>query len=321
MKLTGPVLAAVAVIAIAVALVLVFSQEEPGRTAGDLNQGSDVGVTPAEAPALLRAEGSTAPGRSSAADGASPESSAEGDAAARSRLSPAMTARLKSMMETVAALDAALAVERTVEETETNAEEALREEAWSRMVDEVKNAVRSIPALATALYESTAETESDAMAIRLARILQSAAHPEFVDRLRVDAVDAAEPRRRRMAIVALEMRDAKVFLEPVASAYAQDADPLVRDEAAGVLSRSMMDRKHVRSHVEIRTTVQSALASDTPADRARAVRALMADTRAGPDELKRIQALAKDPDADVRREVQRAIRVLTPRVERALKRR
>lgn len=311
----GLILAAIALAALVVVGIVMFggTEDDPRRDeaagigAEDAGVGSDALSAKGDEDGAMAAK--SPPDRPGPAAGAS----------APRESSPAMRARREAMLEIVATLSVALANEREIEDTETEEEEKIREQRWSEMVGELKSAVRSVPELADVLYSEIDRTEDDAMAIRLARILRSAEHPEFVERLQSDATGSENARRRRMAVAALEQRDAEVFLEPVSTAFTKDPDPLVRDEAAGVLSRSLMDRRYIRSRVEMRTTLQSALDSDSAADRARAVRALLADPRAGPDELARIRALAGDPDAGVRREVQRAIRVMQPRVERALK--
>lgn len=118
----------------------------------------------------------------------------------------------------------------------------------------------------------------------------------------------------------LESRDAEHWLEPVSAAYAKDDDTAVRDEAAGVLARSLADRKHIRVHNELRSTIQGGLESEEPAERARALRAMLGDRRPGPTDLERAKSLLEDEDADVRRAAERTVRVIGPLVEQAMKR-
>ena len=234
-------------------------------------------------------------------------------AASRDAMPPLAPERRESLLAEIERMGEALSVEREVEETETEEEEQVREAAWSAMIDRLIQRVRSDPRQAQLMLETMDGLEDEAHAIRLARILRRANHPAFVAAMVERATTGGSPMKRRTALLTLEARDAKVWMEPVSRAYTHDADASVRDEAAGVLQRSLIDRKHFAVHGEVRDTIQSGFEADDPATRVRALNAMLGDRRATPRDIDRIKALTKDADPSVRAAATRALRILEPR--------
>jgi len=312
----GWLLAALAALGIA-AIVAAVLPDRDGEPRAE--EASPASAPPTRGPDRLLEGDANGPEQADAAGTDSDADSADGGASG-SR-SPLQAKRRDALLEGITKLGAALSVEREVEETESEEEEKIREAAWSRMIDELAGMVRSDPQLADEMLAQMDALEDEAHAVRLARILRRANHPELLQAMHARVTGGDTPMKRRTAMLILESRDQEHWLEPVSGAYRKDADDSVRDEAAGVLSRSLADRKHIEVHTAMRDTIQSGLDAPEPAERVRALKAMLGDRRPGPSDLERAKALLDDDDEGVKQAAARTVRVLGPLVERALKRR
>ncbi len=221
------------------------------------------------------------------------------------------------LLQEIEELEAVLAQERERERAETAREEQVREAAWSRRIDDLVAKVRADARQADVMVAEMDATGNEALAIRLARILRRAEHPELLEAMQERVTKGESPMQRRTAMLVLETRDAELWLEPVSQAYASDADASVRDEASGVLARSLADRKHITVHDRMRVTIQERLDSDEPRDRVRALQAMLGDRRPRPADLARAKAMLKDEDESVRAAAKRTVRVLESILNRA----
>ena len=281
-------------------------KDSPGRAPGESERLETEGSAAGRASPM-------ASGASTALEGRETDASAGGDTTAAGP--DPRAARREQMRSGILRLGEALRNERAAEENETEAEEQAREAAWSRQVEELARLVRADPMLADEMVAEMDAVSEDALAVRLARILRRAEHPELLQRMRTRITQGETSRARRTAMLVLESRDHELWMVPVSVAYARDEDPSVRDEAAGVLSRSLADRRHIQVHRQLRSTIQEGLTAEEPATRARALRALLGDRHPGGEDLDRAKALLQDPDPAVRREAARAVRVLESRLD------
>lgn len=100
--------------------------------------------------------------------------------------------------------------------------------------------------------ETAVASTEERQALEFARVLRAAVHPDVVKALRVRSRKGATPLARRAALLALEGRDADVWLEPVIRAFTEDRDPSVRSEAADILARALADPAWADLHAELR---------------------------------------------------------------------
>lgn len=201
-----------------------------------------------------------------------------------------------------------------------NGDDRDAEEAWLRRLQGVlaalSGAARRNPAAARWLWEQVETEEDDEVGVRIGRVLRASDDPAFLAEMRGQATGAERPLSRRAALLALEAKPVELWLRPTASGFRDDPDPNVRDEAAGLLSRSLVDRRFVRNHRKIRATIQAGLTDADPAGRIRALDAMLSDRTASAQDLERSRALLDDPDPTVREAAQRLVRVMAHRIER-----
>jgi|GEM_PF-4190767 len=194
------------------------------------------------------------------------------------------------------------------------------EDAWLRRLQGVlaslSDAARHSPAAARWLWEQVEIEERDEVGVRLGRALRASDDPAFLAEMQGQATGAERPLSRRAALLALESKPVELWLRPTASGFRGDPDPNVRDEAAGLLSRSLVDRRFVRNHREIRATIQAGLTDADPASRKRALDAMLSDRTASAHDLELSRALLDDPDPSVREAAQRLIPVMQRAIDR-----
>lgn len=223
--------------------------------------------------------------------------------------------RFATTQKRVADLGAAIAAKDAYEGDSDEERDALQRR-YQEHTEKLRGQVAASVDHARFLMELMDATEDEELAIRLARILRSVEDESFVSFM-ADRVSAGEkPIHRRTAILTLENRDADVWQAPVTRAYREDPAPAVRDEASGLLSRSLVDRRYVTKHRELRATFVASLDSKDPTERVRGLDALLADRTADAATVARVRALTKDPDDGVRKSALRTLRVLEPRLAR-----
>jgi hypothetical protein len=218
--------------------------------------------------------------------------------------------RREALLKKISELSAALRLDREAGDTETEAEENIRKKAWSRLTRELASMVRADPRQADVMVAEMDATSEEALAIRLARILRYAEHPELLQEMKERVTNGSTPLQRRTAMLVLETRNHALWLDPVSTAYISDGDVSVRDEAGGVLARSLADRKHLSVHNRMRATIQVGLDSNEPEVRIRSLRTMLGDRRPRPTDLERAKAMLDDKNGDVRRAAVRTVRVL-----------
>ena len=198
-----------------------------------------------------------------------------------------------------------------------DAAKAAWERAWLRVTALLQGAVGSDPGVARWVRAYMDEVGDADFAIRLARILRKSDDKTFLSEMSRRVTEAVDPMARRTALLVLESKAPALWLQPVSETYLTDSEPTVRDEAAGVLGRSLVDPGYVSNHREIRATIQAGLDDIAPAVRTLALNSMLADRTAGMQDLERARALLNDSDEGVRNAAQCTVRVL----ERVLQRR
>lgn len=162
---------------------------------------------------------------------------------------------------------------------------------------------------ASALLDLLAREEDEATAVRIGRALRNARFDGMAADLSRRATEARGALERRGAVIALEHRSPEQWFDAVATAYRSDDDGAVREEAANVLGRALVDRMQRSHHDRIRATLATGLGSGDAEQRLRTLTALMAD-RTPPAELRaRVQDLRDDDDPRVGREARALLRV------------
>ena len=148
---------------------------------------------------------------------------------------------------------------------------------------------------------------------KLALNLRFARSAEVVTELQRRAREGARPIDRRAALLALETRDPDAWLAPATDAYNEDPEPKVRDTAADVLARGLVDRRYRSVHDEARATIATRLESPEPADRIRALRVLVFDRYGGAKTFALVEPRLKDRDPGVRQVAEVVARALSRR--------
>lgn len=210
-------------------------------------------------------------------------------------------ARLLAATERLGALRRILAQGRLQEDGESR-DERKRLIAWLRQ--EAQSSEGASTLLALLAREADAQT-----AVRLGRALRNARFDGMAADLSRRATEARGALERRGAVIALEHRPPEQWFDAVATAYRSDDDGAVREEAANVLGRALVDRMQRSHHDRIRATLATGLGSGGAEQRLRTLTALMAD-RTPPAELRaRVQDLRDDDDPRVGREARALLRV------------
>lgn len=305
--------------AAACALVAWLILQEPSAPTPPVTT-DESGVAPGSGSGGLTASGASAPEYLRAEGTASRKQARASVEPARGPAAVATTVHGERLLQAVSRIGALLKSERAEEEKGEEAEEAWERE-WEALTARLGIRVSASVELARLMRSEMDTTTDEALAIRLARILRSSSDDGFLQEMVRRVTGAREPMQRRTAMLVLETKDARLWYDPVTTAYHKDVEPVVRDEAAYVLGRSLADRKHIRVHRKLRADIQSELGAKDPAARVRALRTMMADRTAGPDDLRRARALLDAEEPSVRQMAASTVRVLEPRVQALLDRR
>lgn len=145
--------------------------------------------------------------------------------------------------------------------------------------------------------------------LRFVRSGESGESGELVEELRRRALRGPRPADRQAALLGLEGRPWEAWHDVAKQAYDGDVDAAVRDTAAAVLGRGLLDRRLRARHGELRATIARGLDSRRPADRVRALEALLHDRYGGDELAVLVGPLRKDPDPHVRAAAERLLRV------------
>ncbi|MHC4955648.1 MAG: HEAT repeat domain-containing protein [Planctomycetota bacterium] len=150
----------------------------------------------------------------------------------------------------------------------------------------------------------------------LGSLMRASKDADFVAELGARARFGKSVPARRASIRALEGRAVELWWEPVCAAYAEDKDPAVRDEAAGVLARHLSDPQFNEKRDDLRAVIAKGLASADAADRIRALRALGADPSAGPEQRELARRYRTDADPAVRAAAEACLKAQIENAER-----
>jgi HEAT repeat protein len=196
------------------------------------------------------------------------------------------------------------------------AAEHARDDDMGRLREELIKSMRRHDDLGFVLLDVINDTPDERTALRLARVLRFSHEPALLDHLRDRVTSGPNPIDRRVAIIALDGEHPDIWYGPVTTAYAEDRDATVRDEASMLLSHALADRRNIQIHRDLVEAVAAQLESSDPATRIRALRALLANRRAQPEDVELVRPLLTDPDSNVREDAARTIRVLEQRLHR-----
>ncbi len=285
-----------------------------GGTRGALGVGAE------GPPAMTEASGPT-PGSAGTGTPAAPDpgGTAEGEGGARAAPAAPGAPRKTPSEQLAAQVEAYVRLlgEKAAARAAGGATEAAWERAFAQALYRLQGAAESHPALALELLAAAEAAPDEAWGVRLARALRPATHPELIHVLQGRLRDrTGDPRPRRLALEALELRPYDAWGAVTVDAFHHDPDPGVRDRAAGLLGRALAQPTYLAQHTALRKTLAEALASDEAAQRRRTLEALLAERSPTPALLERVEALARaDPDADVRRQAASTARVLKTRID------
>lgn len=183
-------------------------------------------------------------------------------------------------------------------------EEALRlAEQRERLERELLLAMRSEPGLAFDLL-ALIDQESEAPRLdRLGRLLRRVDSPALGAELltRLDRVD--DPAGRRLALQALEASRQELPIGRVTAILGQPEDPPLRDLAAEVLGRALLDPARAGDRGPILVALEEQLGAEEASDRLRVLRPLRLLRQPPAELLGTLRALHADPDPRVREEL------------------
>jgi len=165
------------------------------------------------------------------------------------------------------------------------------------------------PELADGLLAEMTRVEQGRVVRQLGQTLRFVRSDAVVEELRRRALRGPRPADRQAALLGLEGRPWEAWHDVAKQAYDGDVDAAVRDTAAAVLGRGLLDRRLRARHDELRATIARGLDSRRPADRVRALEALLHDRYGGDELAVLVGPLRKDPDPHVRAAAERLLRV------------